>query len=505
MKRVVFIVLLFLMILSTFTYAVDKKYIPNNADSVFSFNANTLAQKAEVDLQKVLNNFFMQGFADKYLEYRDDPFVAEVMTNKLNEYIDFSKTARVIFFNGYQQMSIIADVKNLSELDKLMIKMASQEDKLVSVADNAAYRYLALDDYNLISWNADIFTITVKLKDSYWYNEEVNKEYITNVANYIFLNTTPLENDKFLSLESESNDCYIWADLSILSDNNCDFASFLFGRSYEGISRDSYKDSIITSKINFNNGSADVVVDSYAPNYPYNTSLLKKQLADNIYSFVNGENNYGFLSLAFNTTELANHLRDIMGDSENLPFGKIKELEDLKEYGIDVYKFIELLGGDIFVSVWDMPSSEVSESPAILVSASITDMDTVKVILEALAEDSANDIYTIDGYFCYMKDSILYIVNNQDVVNSIVNGELPSTALDANKLDIAKNNTLSLYFEFSPNLDLYGIDEYTESLESVYFTSNILDNNHTQMILKVNTRDKEKNALTVIKSFMNLE
>ena len=503
MKRIALITLSFLFILSTLIYAVDKKYIPNNVDSVFSLNANTLAKKAEVDLQKVLNNFFMQEYADKYLEYRDDPFVAEVMTNKLNEYIDFSKTSRVVFFNGYQQMSIIADVKDVTGLDKLMIKMASQEDKLVSVADNAVYKYLALDDYNLISWNNDIFTITIKLKDNYWYNEELNKDYITNIANYIFLNNTPLEDEKFNALETETNDCYVWANLSILADDTSDFARFLFGRSYDGIPRDSYKDSILTAKINFNNGNADFVVDNYSPNYPFNTSLLKKELADNIYTFVNGENNYGFLSLAFNSKELSNHIKNIMGDINNLPI--VEEFYTLEEYGIDVYKFLELFGGDVFVSVWDMPSSEVSDSPAVLFSASITDNDSVKTILEALSEDSANDVYTIDGYFCYIKDSILYIVNNQDVINSIVNGEVPSTPLSSDKLNIAKSNTLSLYFEFSPDLDLYGIDEYTESLESVYFTSNILENNHTQMVLKINTRDKEKNALTVIKSFIDLE
>ena len=313
----------------------------------------------------------------------------------------------------------------------------------------------------------------------------------------------PLEDEKFISLEKVKNDCHVWCNLSLLSDDNSDFAKFLLGRSYDSVSRDGYKDAILTAKINFNKGNADIVVDSYTPNYPYDTSLLKKQLADNIYSFVNGENNYGFFSLAFNSKELANYLRNVIGDISNFPIKK--ELAELEEYGIDVYKFIELLGGDIFMSVWDMPSSEVDQTPAILVSASITDSDTVKIILEALAKDSSNDIYTIEGYFCFIKDSILYMSNNEEVVNSIVNGELPSKSLSNDKLNIAKKNEMALYLEFSPNLDLYGIDEYSESLESVYFTSNILENNHSQMILKINTRDKQKNSLTVIKSFLNLE
>ena len=501
MNRVVSLILLFLLTLSTLTYAVDKKYIPNNVDSVFSINAGTMAEKGEINLQDIFNRFFMQQYADRYLEYRDDAFVAEVMTNKLNDYIDFSKTSRIVFFNGYQQMTLMFDVKDITELDKLMIKMASQEDKLVSVAENAAYRYLALDEYNLISWNKEIFSVTLKLKDNYWYNEELNKEDITNIANYVFVNNSPLEDEKFLALENETNDSYVWANLSLLADENSDFAKFLFGRSYEGIPKEAYKDAIITTKINFNNGDAQVLLDSYTPNYPYDSLLLKKELADNIYSFVNGENNYGFLSLAFNSKELSGYLKNIMGDMKNLPFEE--ELKALEENGIDASKFIELFGGDIFVSVWDNPNDNTN--PNILASISITDTNSVKMILDALSEDSADDVYTISGYLCYIKDSILYLSSNSDIIDSIINGEKPATALSADKVEIAKNNTMALYLEFNSNLSLYGIgDEYTETFESVYLTSNILESNHTQMLLKVNTRDKEKNSLSIIKSFLGL-
>ena len=81
-----------------------------------------------------------------------------------------------------------------------------------------------------------------------------------------------------------------------MADDTSDFARFLFGRSYDGIPRDSYKDAILTTKMNFSNGEANVMVDSYTPNYPNDASLLKKQLAENIYSIANGENNYGFLT-----------------------------------------------------------------------------------------------------------------------------------------------------------------------------------------------------------------
>ena len=114
MKRVVLAALFLLMIFSTFIYAVDKKYIPNNVDSVFSINAGTMAEKGEINLQDIFNRFFMQQYADRYLEYRDDDFVAEVMTNKLNDYIDFSKTSRIVFFNGYQKLMIKWQVRKIN-------------------------------------------------------------------------------------------------------------------------------------------------------------------------------------------------------------------------------------------------------------------------------------------------------------------------------------------------------------------------------------------------------
>ena len=325
-----------------------------------------------------------------------------------------------------------------------------------------------------------------------------NKENdIINIADSIFDTTSPLTNEKFMELENQTNDFYAWVDLGdcFIVDND-EFTKFLFGRSYDSISKESYKDAILTAKVNFNVGNADIVVDTYSPNYPYDSSLLKKELADNIYTFVNGENNYGFLSLAFNSTELSKHLKTMFG--EEFPFNE--DFAQLEEYGVDVYKLIELLGGDIFVSAWD--SNENGE-PDLLISASITDENTIKIILDALADNVNNDIYAIGGYSCYVKDSILYMTSNTTIIEKIMNNEMPNVKLDKNKVDLAKNNTFVFYLELNSNLALYGIgDEYTENFESVYLTSNILETNHTQMLIKINTRDKEKNALSIIKTFI---
>lgn len=499
MKNIISIVVLMITLFSTSVIqAVETKYVPSTSQAVFSIKLNELSTKAEISLQKTLNKVFMQKFADNFATYRDDAYVVEVMTNKLEQILDFSKPSKIVSFNSYQEIAVMIDILDVTELNRVMIKIASQEDKLISFSDNNNYRYFYLDDTTLISWNDEIFTVETKLDDVYWYNEEFNKENnIINIADSIFDTTSPLTNEKFTELENQTNDFYAWVDLGdcFIVDND-EFTKFLFGRSYDSISKESYKDAILTAKVNFNIGNADIVVDTYSPNYPYDSSLLKKELADNIYTFVNGENNYGFLSLAFNSTELSKHLKTMFG--EEFPFNE--DFAELEEYGIDVYKLIELLGGDIFVSAWD--SNENGE-PDLLISASITDENTIKIILDALADDVNNDIYAIGGYSCYVKDSILYMTSNTTIIEKIMNNEMPNVKLDKNKVDLAKNNTFVFYLELNSNLALYGIgDEYTENFESVYLTSNILDANHTQVLIKVNTRDKEKNALSIIKTFI---
>ena len=160
-NKIVLTAILFITVFSISAYAVDKKYIPNTANAAISFSLDNLSKKAEGDLQQIFNSLFMQKFADNYLGYRDDEAVAEIMTNKLAQLFDFSKASKIIFLNDYKQSSIIIDILDISELDKLMIKMASQEDKLISFSENEKYRYLSLDENILISWNNEVFVLSL--------------------------------------------------------------------------------------------------------------------------------------------------------------------------------------------------------------------------------------------------------------------------------------------------------------------------------------------------------
>ncbi|TKZ35623.1 DUF4836 domain-containing protein [Brachyspira catarrhinii] len=487
-NKIILSAILFVNIFSISVYAVERKYIPNTTDAVISFSFDNLSKKAEGDLQQILNSLFMQRLANKFLETRDDEVVAEAMTNRLAQLFDFSKDSKIIFINDYGKLTLIVDILDITELDKIMIKIASQEDKLISFSESANYRYLSLDENTLISWNNEIFTVSLR---GLFFEDNDN---IIDSAENIFKGVA-LENEYFISLENETNDCYVWMDLSFLSENEGSLFELLLelaGDMPESV-KDIYKDGVLTGKINFGNGNADMVFDTYIPNNTYDFASLKKQLSENIFKFVNGQNNYGFLSLAFNNSALSK----ILGNMNYISLLFDEETSaKLEREGIDASKLYELLGGDIFVSGWNTEDDKT----VLLFSISITDEETGKKVLDTLSDSKEGDIYIIGGDYFYIRDSILYTVNEKSVIDSIARGEIPNIKLDENKLKLARENIFSSYLELTPFIgDLLG--EENEEFESIYLTSNILDNKHSQTIIKLEAKDKTKNILTIIKSF----
>ena len=490
-NKIILSAILFVSVFSISGYAVERKYIPNTADAVFSFNLNNLSKKAESDSQQILNSLVMQRLANEFLETRNDEAVAEAMTNRLAQLFDFSKDSKIISLNDYGRFALMIDVLDITELDKLMIKIASQEDKLISFSSNANYRYLSLDENTLISWNNEIFTVSLR-----GLIFEDNDNLIDSAEN--IFNAAGLENEYFTALENETNDCYVWMDLSFLSDGEGYLYEFLLGLAGDDIPesvKNIYKDGVLTGKINFNNGNSEMVFDTYLPNNTNDISSTKKQLSENIFKFVNGQNNYGFLSLAFNSFAVSNILKNMNYISMLFDEETSAKLE--RELGLDAYKLFELLGGDIFVSGWEIENDKT----ALLFSISITDEETGKKVLNTLSDSKEGDIYIKDGDYYYIKDSILYMVNEKSIIDSIVRGETPNTKLDENKLKLARENMFSIYLELAPFIEDF-IGGENEGFESLYITSNILDNNHSQTIVRLDANDKTKNILTIIKSLL---
>ena len=477
-NKIILSAILFASVFSISGHAVERKYIPNTADAVLSFNLDNLSKKAEGDLQQILNSLFMQRFADGFLETRDDEAVAEAMTNRLAQLFDFSKDSKIISLNDYRRFALMIDILDITELDKLMIKIASQEDKLISFSSNANYRYLSLDENTLISWNNEIFTVSLR---GLIFEDNDN---IIDSAENIF-NAAGLENEYFTVLENETNDCYVWMDLSILSDSESSLFE-LFGNMSEDI-KDIYKGGILTAKVNFNDGIADMIFDTYLPNNDYDIlstkkELPEKELLENLYKFVNGNKNYGFLSFRFNSSSTL--VKSFISSFVN------NEISS---------QLLELCDGDIFVSAWDTEE----ENTAILFSMSITDEEKVKNALKTLSDKQEGEIYIIDSDYYYINNSILYMVNEESVINSIAKGETPNSTLDEDKLKLANDNMLSLYFNFNTDLGLlFDLEKYIGEFDSLSLTSNILDNNHTQTIVKVDAKDKTKNILIIIKTLI---
>ena len=251
--------------------------------------------------------------------------------------------------------------------------------------------------------------------------------------------------------------------------------------------KDIYKGGILTAKVNFNDGIANMIFDTYLPNNDYDILSIKKELPEkelleNLYKFVNGDKNYGFLSFRFNSSSTL--VKSFISSFVN------NEISS---------QLLELCDGDIFVSAWDTEE----ENTAILFSMSITDEEKVKNALKTLSDKQEGEIYIIDSDYYYINNSILYTVNEESVINSIAKGETPNSTLDEDKLKLANDNMLSLYFNFNTDLGLlFGLEKYIGEFDSLSLTSNILDNNHTQTIVKVDAKDKTKNILIIIKTLI---
>ncbi len=494
MKKSILLFLISIFTIYNSLFSYENKYIPSNVNTVTSLNLSTLSDKADINLQETLNNLFFNNYADSYLEYRNDPDVVTAMTERFEELFDTTKDAKIITYNNYNIFSIILNIKNSLEMNKILIKIATQEDKLISVSKDLKYIYIMLDEKTLLAWNDEVFTVSVSYDSS---------NNILFASDSIFSKDNRLEDNNFIDLLSSNNDAYNWVDLSAFSTNSY-FRDILASDEFYPynqlfVDKEAIYDGIVTAKYNFTNGNANIKLDFYNTNF--NLMSIKKELSNKVYEYVNGQNNYGFLSFSFNIDELTKELKSKLGEEDNSLNDLLTEFPELKDIGIkNIYSFLELLDGDIFFSVWDIGEDN---DPAMFISASVRNANTINMILSVFSEYTIDDdIYLVGGNYLYIKDSILYIVSYENIAREIKEGKLPENKLDANTLNNTKDNLFSFYMDLNPLLSLYGYDEYTEVFKDLGIYAKIIDSNHTQINIDINTRNKEENALKIIKLFM---
>lgn len=490
-------------ILASSVYAVDMKYIPENSKLVLSFSLDNISKKANLGTQELLNDFILGKIASNFLEYRDDPRVANTMTNAITNLLDFSKISRFIALDNFDSFAVMFDISNITNVDMTMIRIASQEDKLLSVANCGCYRYIILDDNTLLAWNDQVFAMALKNNNNFGYYETTTDgtNGIINIANNIFTNGASLGSDTFIELEKDNSDILAWVDMDFIS---LFFYEILVGSynddNFDLMMKEVYSNSSLTAKLNFNDGNIDLILDSYTPNIPYDQIKLKKELDKKTYEFVMPEDNLGFLSLAFNSNELSDILKKMIGGSD-IEEKFNEELRKSNSEIKDLYEFINLLGGDIFASVWRNEDYD----PSYLVSISVSDEKKTTSLLSDFLVD--NGISTNDGVLygdgvdiqIYVKNDIVHI-GNEDSISSVIAGKVPE-GLDKSKVDLASKNMFSLYVDFDVLSEFYSrISSYTSNFQSLYVTSNPIDKIHSEIRANIELKDKSKNSLEVLYS-----
>lgn len=495
------LVMLMFIILASYLYSVDIKYIPDNSKIVLSLSLDNISKKANFNTQELLNNIVLGKIASNFAEYRDDNRVIETMTNGVLSLLNFSNTSRIAIFTDYSSFAMMFDVLSLSNVDMTMIRIANQENRQISVSEYGYYRYLSLDENTLLAWNDEIFTVILKNNNYYTdgYEEDYSKESsITTIADSIFKKDMPLTNSTFVNLEKDKSDISAWVDMSYLNER---LSSLILGLGYNndsGLLSGLYSNSSMTAKLNFYNGEVDLVLDTYTPN-SYDQMSLKKELDKKIYRFVPSENNLGFLSLAFRSDALVNVLKGFIGESdiEN----NLNEELSSQNIGINnIYDLLSLLGGDIFASVW----SKGEYDSSYLISFTVSDKDKVKEILTnfmandyELSEKNGGMLYSIGYDSLYMKDNIIYI-GDANSIDNVVN-EKPVKGLENTKIDLALKNMFVLYIDFDI-ISKYDQTIKVNDFKSLYVTSNPVDKTHSEVRFKLELKNKNKNSLEVLYS-----
>lgn len=507
MKKILMAFAFAFAILASSVYAVDMKYIPENSKLVLSFSLDNISKKANLGTQELLNDFILGKIASNFLEYRDDSRVANTMTNAITNLLDFSKISRFIALDNFDSFAVMFDISNITNVDMTMIRIASQEDKLLSVANCGCYRYIILDDNTLLAWNDQVFAMALKKKNNnnfgYYETTTGDTNGIINIANNIFTNGAFLGSDTFIELEKDNSDISAWVDMDFISSF---FYKILVGSyddnedNFNVIMKEVYSNSSLTAKLNLNDGNIDLILDSYTPNIPYDQMKLKKELDKKAYEFVVPEYNLGFLSLAFNSNELSDILKKMIGGSD-IEEKFNEELRKSNSEIKDLYEFINLLGGDIFASVWRNEDYD----PSYLVSISVSDEKKTTLLLSDFLVDKG--ISTNDGVLygdgvdiqIYVKNDIVHI-GNEDSISSVIAGKVPE-GLDKSKVDLASKNMFALYVDFDVLSEFYSrISGYTSNFQSLYVTSNPIDKIHSEIRANIELKDKSKNSLEVLYS-----
>lgn len=519
MKKVLNIIIF--IFISSLVYAVDLSYIPANSTLVASAKIDTLSEKIGVNTQTLLNDLFLKDLSEKYLALRKNKRVSDAMEN-VSTILDFSKTARFTSaFNVFY--SVMLDIKDIKQLDKIMLLMARGEDTVIQVIEEEFFRYLELDENFAIAWNEDVFVLISKsryIDFDYLDAEEARTElekigFIKSNLEYakkIFGKKDTLKSDTLLSLEKENNDINFWINSSLTMQAMAGLYSFMFKYTgYDEIMQKVYKeyeDSSYTIAINFEKGLASAVINSYTPKFSFDSTKIKKTIDKKVYQFAPNDG-FGFLSIGVNTDIIMMAVNYLIKDTELETYiNETLASEGLGDIG-GIEGLISLFGGDIFLSVWYDEDSTYTENIATILSISFKNQDAVKKITKYLFpnlevdEKNENLYYDTDSNIAiFLKDNILYAGTKKAILTVSENS---ITVVDKQKETLIQDNMFTIYVDANYFTKVLTENNYLASDEaeilknfnSLEITSNPVSKTQQKTYIKLNLNNTDYNSIKV--------
>lgn len=526
---------------SSLLYGQSIKYIPQDAELVVSIDYKTIMQKAgKNNIKRLLENTYMPYEVmaiienSKSIGINPKDKIRVVLSSALDEkrYERYYAACIIPLQNATLFQNFIDN--NLQDFSGIDFEAVEYENyKLIKfITKDYHEEYYSEDSVTIEEYDDEdtiIFADEDEESDDNYNDSNVceicqnnsgytqfyiayNKDaaiIVTseNMAKNIFDQKQAFSSTEFESIQKEKHDVDLWMKSSFLFET---MINDFYGSSDIDISKSLYiKDSVFTVTLDFLKGKAVMNMNQIMPNAPDMRKIVKKT-DENIYKYFDDKSSLGFISISLNPDEYYAILeqdeftqyiiKNMLGFSINM----IAE-----EYGFEIKDIVEILSGDIFVSV----SSD--EKMSFYVSIGIRDEEKFEILFDkvlkegVVIKDEENGVYIYqsglsDPYALKYEDEILHITS----VKNIYTKSSPVEKQPAHISNIANGNIVGLYVDLEKVINIFllkhrGTTNGLNAYDNFTLKSNVIGASEIKTTLEINMKNKSKNSLETILNLIN--
>lgn len=477
------------------------KYIPKEAVFVGSIDGKNIAMKT-IDFKKLLSFDFT-----KNKEVKNDSLV-DLFKNSgidlLGKAYFFASPSKEDKFSF--KIAAVVALDDAEDFAAMMAKEAKKHN--YKFTDKGNIHYFDHESGISMAWNSEVLIAAVLVNKS---GALSGKPVVQNLMALKEENSI-VNNEKFLELQKKEADLTLWVNYECMDNYKELFTAYssILGKDF------SFKDTYVTSIVNFNNGNITAESESYVNKATQAKfgALMNQNINENFINQIPSKNLNGYFAFSLNLKQVSKLLKDM-----NL----LSELDNaLAKQGFTSSEVFDAFSGDILLSMngtskqeqerynWETGTIEMKQvtMPNIAFSLGIGkkgNFDKIIAFFEKslMLQKTAENQYTAMGKaFFTLKNNVFIAVSSQDMVKEI--SDPKSQTIDDENKKTLTSNAFVMDFNFTKiDTNLVGqfgkiaSKSFTEQpIESFKITSTGIKDGYSKSQLVVNLKDKEKNSLT---------